>query len=61
LLENTDWHLFICIKTDFLKIEKNGVKRRKPEKISGFSVGIIAPPSICARAKIARLAAYKRA
>ena len=27
-------------KFDFQKIEKNGEKRRKPEKISGFSVGI---------------------
>ena len=28
------------LKFDFQKNEKNGVKRRKPEKISGFSVGI---------------------
>ena len=27
-------------KIDFQKIEKNGEKRRKPEKISGFSIGI---------------------
>ena len=28
-------------KFDFQKIEKNGVKRRKPEIFSGFSVGIL--------------------
>ena len=28
------------LKSDFQKNEKNGEKRRKPEKISGFSVGI---------------------
>jgi hypothetical protein len=27
-------------KTNFQKSEENGEKRRKPEKISGFSVGI---------------------
>ena len=28
-------------KFDFQEIEKNGVKRRKPEIFSGFSVGIL--------------------
>jgi len=50
-----------ALKSEFQKSAENGVKRRKPEIFSGFSVGIIAPHSICARAKIARLAAYKRA
>ena len=29
-----------ALKSEFQKSEENGVKRRKPEKISGFSVGI---------------------
>ena len=28
------------LKSEFQKSEENGEKRRKPEKISGFSVGI---------------------
>ena len=29
-----------ALKSEFQKSEENGEKRRKPEKISGFSVGI---------------------
>ena len=29
-----------ALKSEFQKSEKNGEKRKKPEKISGFSVGI---------------------
>ena len=40
MLENADWHLFIFNKIRVSKKCGKLQKRRKPEKISGFSVGI---------------------